>query len=103
MDETGAGAGVQSKHHYMLEISFGPRVPDPVTLSKKGQDIITWECAFDPNWIVDFGTDSPFKNSVFNQNNPTSGPVRNEAALKYFKYTVTAGRASQDPGVIVDP
>jgi hypothetical protein len=103
-------ATLQPQQHYEVEITPGPTVNvEPVRISKKGRDIITWRCNFDPNWTVSFGAGSPFQDTgqgpvVFNRTHDTSGPIRKEAVEGlYYKYTVTAGGKSFDPGVIVNP
>ncbi len=76
---------------------------DPVEISKGRADEICWHCQ-DPNWRVDFGNNSPFQASQFDQSRPCSGPAAQNARDNhhYYKYTVTAGGGTLDPGVIVD-
>jgi hypothetical protein len=76
---------------------------EPSTVSKGYKDIIRWRCDNDPNWRVDFGADSPFHRSTFDKAHDTSGPGRHDAEEKYYKYSVTAGGGTTDPGTIVDP
>lgn len=80
-----------------------PRVDiEPSRVSKNRKDIICWRCDDDPNWKVDFGAESPFQSHKFDRNNDTSGPARHDADEKYYKYSVTAGGETTDPGTIVD-
>jgi len=75
---------------------------DPSRVSKKRKDVIFWRCDGDPNWRVDFGAESPFHRSTFDQANDCSGQTLHDAKEKYYKYSVTAGGGTIDPGTIVD-
>lgn len=76
---------------------------EPSTVSKGHKDIIRWRCDDDPNWRVEFGADSPFHRSAFDRAHDCSGPARDTAQEKRYKYSVTAGGGIADPGTIVEP
>lgn len=77
---------------------------DRVRISKSAHEEVLWQTS-PPNasFKVVFA-DSPFHYPDFDGNNPYSGEVgRNlPGDGKYYKYTVTAGAKSIDPGVIVN-
>lgn len=79
--------------------------PETFEISKGAHEEVLWQTS-PPNadFTVDFG-DSPFNYPDFTQDNPYSCEVRREVPGdgKYYKYTVTAGAKSIDPGGHVNP
>lgn len=82
----------------------GPIVdPDPSAVSKQRKDEIVWRCDEDPNWKVDYGEESPFGRTTFDRDHDCSGPARAGARERIpYKYSVTAGGGTTDPGTIVN-
>ncbi len=81
--------------------------PDQFVISKSKNQQVLWR-ANDPRALfnVDFKQDSPFQYTQFNNVEPYSGLVRREVLGnpgKYYKYTVTTGKKSLDPGGVVNP
>ena len=76
---------------------------DPVNVSIGRKDVICWHCEGDHKWQVDFGSDSPFDQNQFSESHCCSGPAKAGAETRQYKYTVSAGGETLDPGVIVDP
>ncbi len=77
---------------------------DPFHISKCGHQEVLWQTN-PPNraFSVVFD-DSPFNYANFDQNNSYSGEARREVPGngQYYKYTVTAGNITIDPGGVVD-
>ena len=78
--------------------------PDPFHVSKSRNEEVEW--IYNGKFVVDFGTDSPFCESQFNDQFPFSGPVGHKvkpSTTKHYKYTITiAGVPPLDPDGQVD-
>jgi hypothetical protein len=105
----GTGTAPQRQYRF-ITVNITPGNPptvdvDPTRVSKKRQDALCWRCEGDPNWEVNYGSDSPFRDSVFNASNCCSGPPVHHAkeSPHQYKYTVRAGGGTLDPGTVVDP
>jgi hypothetical protein len=104
----GTGTAPQRQYRF-ITVNITPGNPptvdvDPTRVSKNRKDAICWRCDGDPRWEVDYGPDSPFKDSKFNASNCCSGPPKHDAKEgPPYKYTVTAGGGTLDPGTVVDP
>ncbi len=101
-------AARQAYRSVVVNITPGnpPKVDlDPVEVSKSRKDEVVWECEGDPNFEVIFETDSPFNDDHFKKGKNQSGPAKGNAKEKphVYKYTVTAGGGTLDPGTIVNP
>jgi hypothetical protein len=89
----------------VIEITVGadgkPQAPE-FRVSKSKFQMVRWVCK-DPSayFTVDFGKDSPFYESHFNNATPRSGPVKRELRVppdgEVFKYTVTINGVAKDP------
>jgi hypothetical protein len=81
--------------------------PGNFKLSKSKHQQVLWQASDrKSHFNVDFGENSPFEYSQFSDVEPYSGLVRREVLgdpNKYYKYTVSAGGKSKDPGGIVNP
>ena len=80
--------------------------PDTLTISKPGQDEVTWKTITGEGFFVDFGGNSPFYESEFDKTNFVSGPVRRGVLAdpkKVYKYSVRTKGVGLDPGIIVNP
>lgn len=91
--------------------------PDPFWVSKGKNEEVVWHCtSTDPNdphpdFEVVFGTErgSPFHETRFNKERQRSGLVKPDAKVSgpkdpyLYKYTVTVGKNSLDPGGGVNP
>lgn len=82
--------------------------PEYFAISKKENEEVLWVID-NPEvyFTVEFKqeTPSPFYESQFNTQFPFSGLVRREVlgdSLKYYKYSVTAGKKRLDPGGVVN-
>src|SRR5262245_57158192 len=78
---------------------------DPVTLHKKLKEEVAWH-ADKADSTIDFTDGSPFSGPVSfpvpKGKSVPSGPVRDDAELKTYKYTVTGPSGPpNDPGVII--
>lgn len=81
--------------------------PGKFELSKSKHQQVHWKASDGKSpFNVDFGENSPFEYSQFSDVEPYSGLVR-RAVLgdpgKYYKYIVSAGGKSIDPGGVVNP
>jgi hypothetical protein len=76
--------------------------PDRFYLEKHFDQEVHWICTSgDGSFLVEFGTDSPFYESQFNEDSPVSGLVRRQVAPhdhRIYKYTVRVGGEELDPG-----
>lgn len=87
--------------------------PDPFWVSKGGNQEVVFQCTSTdpsnphPDFTVEFNKNgSPFNESVFRHDCPCSGLVRRnvKADPNYiYRYTVTVGEATLDPGGGVQP
>ena len=94
----------------VIEITVGedgkPTAPE-FRISKSKFQMVRWVTK-DPtaNFTVDFGDDSPFYESHFNNATPRSGAVKRELRVppdgKVFNYTVTLNGVAKDPKGQVD-
>ena len=95
----------------IIEITVGkdgkPTAPE-FHISKSKFQMVRW-VSKDPSasFTVDFGDDSPFYESHFNNANPRSGAVKRELRVladgREFNYTVTLNGVAKDPQGKVDP
>jgi hypothetical protein len=82
------------------EIQVDPAAAFELSKSKH-QQVLWLAGAGISHFNVDFGADSPFEYRQFSDVEPYSGLVRREVLAdpgKYYKYTVSAGGKSKDPG-----
>ena len=79
--------------------------PGKFEISKSKHQQVHWRASDGKSHFnVDFGENSPFAYTQFSDAEPYSGLVRREVLgdpAKYYKYTVSAGGKSIDPGGIV--
>lgn len=80
---------------------------DTIPISKQAHEEVHWQ-ADPPNLAFKVVVNnSPFHYPDFDSDNPYSGEVHRELKVPpngiYYKYTVTVGANSIDPGVIVNP
>ena len=78
-----------------------------VTISRGGKGEITWFAHGETGATIVFSSSngSPFKESVFTvpaTGSVSSGPVKETADLKTYKYTVVGKGGTTDPVVIID-
>ena len=84
------------------------QVDDPsVTISRGGKGEVTWFAHGETGATIVFSSPdgSPFKETVFTvpaTGSVSSGPVKDTADLKKYKYTVVGKGGSTDPVVIID-
>ncbi len=79
--------------------------PDRFWVSKQGNQDVRWICTSGKDFQVDFGDDSPFHESTFNQDYPCSGLARREiqpSKARFYKYTVRVDGKFLDPDGGVD-
>jgi hypothetical protein len=74
---------------------------DKVDLSISGKDHMKWKSKED--WLVVFPDGSPFEDWFFHQGNSNSGPIREGAEEREYKYIVAINGALLDPGVVIGP
>jgi hypothetical protein len=106
-------APAPAPHGRMVTVTVNPKLakmtePEIFHISKKNNDQVNWVAA-DPaiSFTVEFNEESPFYDKDFDSHAyPYSGLVRRNLqadSKKAYKYTVTAGGRTVDPGGIIDP
>lgn len=90
-------------HKVTITVDKSPKVSrDPVEISASKGEQVSWECPDSKSgFTVNFPQGSPFASSSFDQNRPFSGPVKQGAELKTYKYNVTVDGNTLDPGLTV--
>jgi hypothetical protein len=97
----------------MVTVTVNPKLPkmtepEVFHISKKNNDQVNWVAA-DPSisFTLEFKDESPFYDKDFDSlAYPYSGLVRRNVQAdpkRTYKYTVTAGGRTVDPGGIIDP
>jgi hypothetical protein len=108
-----ARSGVRSGREQLVTIYFDNKgdllrvKPETFKVSKRAHHEVLWQTS-PPNvpFSVDFQAESPFHYMQFSHMYSYSGLVRREVPGgdgKIYKYSVTAGASSIDPGGIVSP
>jgi hypothetical protein len=75
--------------------------PDPFFVHKHQDQYVKWECTSKEYFTVEFGNGSPFYESQFSTDSPSSGIVRRNVLAdtgKIYKYTVRVDETVLDPG-----
>ncbi len=92
----------------MSKIAIHPGPPITVTppkqpVKKNNIDEVEWHCATNCDFSVDFDpNDSPFAGCHFDRTNNHSGPVKEDAGFREYKYNVRVGSDTLDPHIIVN-
>lgn len=80
--------------------------PDTFVISKSAHEGVQWQTSPANAAFTVMFDETPFYNQDFDQNNPYSGEARRNVPgnpRKQYKYSVTAGTKTIDPGGIVNP
>lgn len=79
--------------------------PDTFYISKSAHESVVWRTEPPNAAFIVFFVDSPFCHQDFDENDPYSGEVRRKVPgnRKTYKYSVTAGTKTIDPGGVVNP
>jgi hypothetical protein len=74
--------------------------PDRFIIHKSNHEMVTWACEPAQDFRIEFGDDSPFYESEFDQDHPCSGLARRDvlpSKSRTYKYSVWVGETYLDP------
>lgn len=101
------GSGTTTQRAYrIITVSITPGstpTVDPweAVVDQDRKDEVLWNCPGGQNFVVCFGTDTPFNDYHFYPGHNESGPPTRGAKGKTYKYSVEVAGGRVDPNVIV--